>query len=343
MTLISRALTHTNMLFDKAMTTQSRKDIANYIKNITLSKNKPHSFLGMLGLKKSIEYDPISLAKLSDLRDHLKLNFDHQDKKLNAVIDKLMSQAPLHLVQNRFGPFYDAPLPRAVSQQATSAEKPPAVRTPEPEVIFINTNSKLEQRYRFLANTRKYQSLTTPEQRCKLMSANNVIIHHDKNAVIVEPKINLFTHTTLRTDQNTHHYKTLVENALEFSKACKLNIDDTLDQMYRALKHAHVNTDNVVIDFKVKDIVREASLRHPPGLQYDPVESFFEITLKAPLMKDPEPLARPVFHRNVNSPLHGYRAERDDTSDSDSEMQDAYLKSERDFGQFTVVKRFAYV
>ena len=269
MTIITgSAAIQSSILFDKAADTRTEKDILKYIKHVTVAKNKPGSLLGKLGFKKEIQYSPMSLAKLNDLREYLHKSANHNSKTLNVTINKMMFKMPVSSAN-------DYSCLGNVTARAENAPKHGVAL--KDEIIFINSCSKVEKRFNLLSQTEAYKRIDNIEEKRTMMSKNNLIVHQDKNVLIVEPKINLFVNTAIRTTSNTHHYKAIIERAYNFAKECQLSIDDTIDQMYRALKHNGVNTRNLDIQFEAKECDEDKTHKHPANMQYNPTESAFII------------------------------------------------------------------
>lgn len=270
MTIITgSAAIQSSILFDKAADTRTEKDILKYIKHVTVAKNKPGSLLGKLGFKKEIQYSPMSLAKLNDLREYLHKSANHNSKTLNVTINKMMFKMPVSSAND-----YSC-LGNVTARPAENAPKHGVAL--KDEIIFINSCSKVEKRFNLLSQSEAYKRIDNIEEKRTLMSKNNLIVHQDKNVLIVEPKINLFVNTAIRTTSNTHHYKAIIERAYNFAKECQLSIDDTIDQMYRALKHNGVNTRNLDIQFEAKECDEDKTHKHPANMQYNPTESAFII------------------------------------------------------------------
>ncbi|WP_369789666.1 hypothetical protein [Rouxiella sp. WC2420] len=268
--IMGSAAIQSSVLFDRAADTRTEKNIIKYINHVSVSKNKPTSLLGKLGLKKELQYDPIALAKLKDLRDHLSKYSNHDSKRLNAAINRMMFQIPIGSINN-------------FSRLERSAPKPDIsvareILAPREEVIFINSNAKLETRFNFLYQSETYKKINSFEEKRALMSKNNIIVHQDKDTLIVEPKINLLVNTEIRTASNTHHYNVIIRQAYNFASDCQLSIDDTIDQMYRALRHNRVETENLDIRFEVKESDKTSKPKNNARMSYNSYESAFVVT-----------------------------------------------------------------
>ncbi len=340
-TIKGSAAVQSSFLFDRAAETKTEKDILKYIKNVSTTINKPGSLLGKLGLKKEIQYTSSSLLKLNNLSEHLMKKESYQSKSLNAVITKMMRKMPK-------SSFLDYSKIKRNSQDTLN----PVALKPKEEIIFINSSHKVEKIFNYILQTDAYQGLKSYEERRELMMNNNVIIHHDKDLLIVEPKINLFANSVIHTTTNTHHYKTIIEGAYKFAKECHLNIDDTIDQMYRALRLSKVSVQNITIHFVAKEIDNGASSKTHAYMPYSVTEGTFIITKKTDakvvfgdLNEEPFSLDMPSLYSEIEPPVYNEIAEPiyDQIRQATYAAIDHNARRQKNIAQNVHVQRFAYV